>query len=91
MKKKTAVRRKKAHHVAVVVANVVEIPNLAQSGRNPHGDWGSFVGTDRDKVVAAALKARQDWTRGAYGPYRILIGTLTEEIVTPTNYKAVKL
>jgi hypothetical protein len=83
--------KKLTRYVAVIASTGgVEI-GLTRSNRNTHGDWSCFTGTDRAAVVQQAMDARSDWTKGSYGPYRILVGTLTEEIVTPTNYKVVKL
>jgi hypothetical protein len=90
-RKKKSIRKKKSvTFIAVVFQGNAELP-IMRSGGTIHGDYGSFVGADREAVVAAALKARQEWTRDSYGPYRILVGTLTEEVITPTQYQVVKL
>jgi hypothetical protein len=80
---------KAALGVAVVVGSNCALLPVASSLR-PHGDWACFVG-DRGLVIERALKARADWSRGNCGPYRILVGTLTEEVRTPTNYKVERL
>lgn len=88
-KRKTVARTKKeTRYVAIVVdADLTKI----LSNRNS-GDWSAFFGTDRDEVAELAVKARAKWTAsGNYGPYRILLGTLTEEVQTPSNFKVVKL
>jgi ribosomal protein L39E len=93
-KKRAAKAKTKAKkvplYVAVVVRPNVETSGFYRSSRAQHGDRGSFLGTDREEVLAAALKAKADWEK-SYGPYEILIGTLTKRVVLPTNYKVVKL
>jgi hypothetical protein len=73
--------------VAVVVGTDINTFSL-----RPHGDYSSFVDATREVAVRRAVEARNKWTAsGRCGLYRILTGTLTEEVVTPTNYKLVKL
>lgn len=80
-------RKPKAKLFAAVVIGKPGVP----SGR-PFGDWGCFVGPECVAIISQALKARGHWERsGAYGPYRILVESLTEEVQTPTNYKLVRL
>lgn len=86
-------KRKKAaimFHVAVVLNTVGPEKALALSGR-PEGDWGSFVALSQDDAVGRAVKARAKWEAKGYGPYQIFVGTLTAEVIVPTNFKLVKL
>lgn len=88
MKKKVRTTKKSALYVAVVCA---ENSGMLRSGR-PEGDWAAFINTDRACAISAALRARSKWTAsGRFGPYRVLVGTLSENVLTPTNYKLVKL
>lgn len=72
-----------------------EIPGLYTSRRSPSGDhpgmydWSCFLGPDKDAVIQQALRARQSWeSLGAYGPYQILVGELTESVKTPYTLEA---
>jgi hypothetical protein len=82
-------RKTKSNGVAVAVVVGAGINTFSL---RPLGDYSSFVDATREVAVRRAIEARTKWTAsGSMGPYRILVGTLTEEVVTPTNYKVVKL
>lgn len=83
---KKRVKRSKATPLAIAV---VVRADGGRSGRSK-GDWAAFVG-ERDAVNGAAMNARLEWQAQRHGPYRILTGVLTGELVTPTNYKIVPL
>lgn len=78
-------RKKKAAKSTLAVAVVVNA-NGSLSGRS-HRDWASFVHSEEKLVVTAAIKAAADWQAEGYGPYSILVGTLTRVAEVPTNYK----
>jgi hypothetical protein len=86
MKKKRSKRIGHVLYVAVVVSGSQIRCGVMESCRVPFGDWASFIGNDKDEVVRRALEAVRKW-----GQYQIWIGTLTDEVVVPTNFKLVKL
>lgn len=53
----------------------------------------AFTSDDKDTVIQAALTARDEWKSRGNGPYKIYIGTITTEIITPVvvNYKEVRI
>jgi hypothetical protein len=56
------------------------------SGR-PEGDWASFVNKNQKDAVAAAMKARSKWEAKGFGPYKILVGVLTQEVNVPVKFE----
>lgn len=51
-------------------------------------DWSCFVGEDKAEVLERALQARAGWgTRD----YQLWVGTLTEKVIIPNNWKLVTL
>ena len=68
----------------------VVIRDGSVSGR-PSGDWAGFVNEDKDLAVGKALKAREKWESSSnYGPYKVLVGELTEEVIAPKVQYATK-
>lgn len=62
-----------------------------RSGR-PRGDWACFVDKQESRAISQAIGAKKEWERkGAYGPYRILVGTLTKEATVPVRYRIVSI
>lgn len=51
----------------------------------------AFTSTDKDKVIRAAIYARDEWHRKGNGPYRIFVGHLLTEVVQPVEYQEVAL
>jgi hypothetical protein len=84
MKKKR--KSKVALYIAVVVSPDSSPCALMVSRRAPMGDWACFIGQSKEIVIDRALHAVRKW-----GTYDIWIGTLTEKVVVPTNFKLVKL
>lgn len=60
------------------------------SGRH-EGDFASFVATTKEEAIQDAIDARSKWETKGYGPYRLLVGKLSEEVAIPTRYEIVKL
>lgn len=48
----------------------------------------AFSGTDKDQVIQKAIEERSRWMNNnpKGGPYRILVGSLTEEVVQRPQY-----
>lgn len=66
-------KERKKLSVAVVIDE-----KLSPHSLRHEGDWASFVG-ERVQAVGRAIRARVLWEAKGYGPYRILVGELTEE------------
>lgn len=46
----------------------------------------AFSGTDRDQLIRTAITEREIWHKRGHGPYRIFVGELTREIVSPVTW-----
>ncbi len=88
--KKKRVRRVTRKASALFVAVVLKDDDGYNSGRQD-GDWASFVGFDKAQEIGRAIEAKKKWESKGYGPYQIFVGTLTENVTLPTNYKVTKL
>jgi hypothetical protein len=56
------------------------------ASRKYDNTFACFVEETREAAIEAALNARDAWShRGRR--YRVVVGALTDEVVTPTNYK----
>lgn len=93
MKKKTR-KTQNAIHVAAVVSSTVSVADITGfpfvRSKRPDGDWACFISTDRADAIYRALQAVRNWGGGS-NRYRVLLGTLTTVVATPTNYKLVPL
>jgi hypothetical protein len=70
------------HFIAIVVRDVNTTAPLKRT---------SFTGATKDEAIRAALAERETWQKPGYGPYRIFVGELTEEVVTPVEYSLKQL
>jgi len=64
-------------YVAVVVSR------NGTPSRRPKGDWACFTGENKQAVIDEALEATEEWNRGGWGPYKVLVGRLTLEAQLP--------
>lgn len=98
-RRKVAVRRKPATPRAFMfVAVVVRNDRLGNedlslwSSLRPGGEWSSFVGTDREKVVAEALSAARRWNHPGQNRYEVWLGILDGLVQVPVpKYNVVSL
>jgi hypothetical protein len=59
---------------------------------NPDGDWSAFVADSEGEAIDRATRAQHRWARvGRPRAYRVVVGTLTHEVVRPLDYKLEKL
>ena len=65
-------------------ATVVVVSRNSQ--RKDGGDWAAFVAETKDEAIRRALIAKDGWQKAGHGPYRILVGELTEEVTVPVEY-----
>ncbi len=82
-------KKKQVIYAAIVVSRVIEPMAIWASNRD-NGTWSGVLGTDKEKVVAEALRLKAKW-EVSYGPYDVLIGTLNERVLLPTAFKIVEL
>lgn len=68
------------HPAKIYVAVVCKV--WERSGR-PAGDWACFINKQKSEAIRAAIAARKKWSEKGYGPYRILVGVLGEEVSEP--------
>jgi hypothetical protein len=89
---KTKTKKPGALWIAVIAGSSYTPPDagLILSARGKWGDWSSFLGA-KTAVIEQAIQARAEWEAKGSGPYVILLGTITEKVQLPTNFKVVKL
>jgi len=56
------------------------------SGR-PEGDWSCFTDKDKNAAITKALVSKRKWEEKGYGPYRVLVGKVVEEVLIPMRYR----
>lgn len=89
MKQRITRRRPRPRfHIAIVVK---EATDLATGSARPDHDWASFIDQSQSAAIARAQAALDRWTRQGYGPYIILVGTVTGRVVRPVQYTVVNL
>lgn len=57
-----------------------------RSGRT-EGDWSCFIDKNKNAAITKALNAKRKWEEKGYGPYRVLVGNLVEEVAVPMRYR----
>jgi len=61
-------------------------PSTARSG-----GWTSFMGQDREEVIAEAVSKMREWERAGSGPYALQVGTIEGRVEFPVLYNVVPL
>ena len=51
----------------------------------------AVVAATREEAAKKAIQVREEWTSKGNGPYRILVGQLTTEIIQPVQFTEVPL
>ena len=87
-KRKSHKSKEPVLHVAVVCTESVFVGGMSQRS---DGDWGCFVGPEREEVIRRALHARAKWEGKPFGPYIILAGAINARVETPQKFKLAPL
>jgi hypothetical protein len=59
--------------------------------RSESGHWASFIDKQKSKVIEQARKRCKEWELQGHGPYKILVGTVTEEVKEQPTYSLTPL
>jgi hypothetical protein len=54
----------------------------------PNGDWACYVSKDRNEAIQLAIQARAKWGDQTY---YILVGKLSQMVITKADFQVVKL
>jgi len=79
-------KAKTRFYVAVVAQNLTDVPLMLS--QRASGDFKSFVGTDKRKVVAKALKQAAIWGESSYHVY---VGELMEHAEAKAEFTLERL
>ncbi len=63
------------------------VTNAWQLSGRPEGDWASFLNKNKNSAIEAAVKARAKWEAKGYGPYKIWVGVLSQEVNIPVKFE----
>jgi hypothetical protein len=78
-----------------VVCRVDEAGNMVPNSSSSLGAWSSYLGKDRDSVIARALRqcteSNQRDSKAFAGSYRVFAGTLTDEAKPLSAFSLVPL
>jgi hypothetical protein len=74
----------------VTLAVVYKEREGTTESRRSEGDW-SCIATTKHEAIEQALSAKNRWEQGHAGPYKVLVGKLTEVAQVPVKYELVKL
>jgi hypothetical protein len=85
-KKRLLKRATERLYVAVIVTPSTLRVDVMRSMRD-NDSWASYIGTDKDAVIKAALKASASFGAGRYG---VLVGTIDQAVKEPVRYELVR-
>jgi hypothetical protein len=69
------------------------IPSAGRPAVSTGGDWASFAGTVKAKVIEQALEAARKWERGSptLAKYTVLVGELTEAAYSKPQFETIDI